>query len=156
MTPLITTPALEPESASLSLCARAPRILAPECLICAHSVFLASTSVGYAFNSAKGDIAGAAVVRRALIICNRLVVTIVQIGWTLLAIFSAQRHPGTIHVRLWRLLSRLSPHLDLTQWVALGAFIVSALAVVKALATTFRSGSVLEDTERAPLISGDH
>lgn len=83
-------------------------------------VFLASTSAGYAFNSAKGDIAGAAV-----------------IAWTLLAIFSAQRHPATIH------------------WVALGAFIVSLLAVAKAAFTAFRGRSVLEDNERAPLLSGE-
>jgi hypothetical protein len=45
--------------------------------------------------------------------------------------------------------------LTLAQWVALGAFIVSALAVAKAAITAFRGRSPLEDTERAPLISGE-
>jgi len=84
-------------------------------------VFLASTSVGYAFNGAKGDIAGALV-----------------IAWTLLGIFTAQ-------------------HVPFIHWFALGAFIVSIGAVLKAGYTLYRtpSGGLLTDPERAPLIAGD-
>lgn len=42
--------------------------------------FLTSTSVGYAFHSGRGDVAGAAV-----------------IAFELLAIFTAHRHPAVIH-----------------------------------------------------------
>jgi len=59
------------------------------------------------------------------------------IAWALLGIFSAQRHSAFIH------------------WFALGAFIVSLGAVLKAAFTLYRapSGSLLTDTERAPLLS---
>jgi len=84
-------------------------------------VFLAATGVGYAFDGAKGDLAGSVV-----------------IAWALLGIFSEQRHPAFIH------------------WFALGAFIVSLGAVLKAGYTAFRAprSGLLTDTERAPLLSG--
>ncbi|KAK9895866.1 hypothetical protein P389DRAFT_170682 [Cystobasidium minutum MCA 4210] len=83
-------------------------------------VFLASTSVGYAFESQKGDLAGAAV-----------------IAWELLAIYINQPHPRLIH------------------WFALAGFIVSLLAIVKALFYTARNPSLTgDDGERAPLIAG--
>jgi len=87
---------------------------------CVAIVFLASTSVGYAFHSNQGDIAGAAV-----------------IAFELIAIFVAQQHPRVIH------------------WFALGGFIVSLLAIVKAVFYTARNPSLTgDDGERAPLIAG--
>lgn len=92
---------------------------------------------GYAFHSSQGDIAGAAV-----------------IAFELLAIFvgksvncssrhsshfplPAQQHPKIIH------------------WFALGGFVVSLLAIVKAVFYTARNPSLVgDDGERAPLIAG--
>jgi hypothetical protein len=61
------------------------------------------------------------------------------IAWALLGIFSAQRYPEFIH------------------WFALGSFIVSVFAVLKAAYTFYAGGrgGLLTDPERAPLISGD-
>jgi len=86
-------------------------------LVCLALGFLALTSVGYAFTSTKGDVAGAAV-----------------IAWTLWGIYVQQQIP-VIH------------------WFALGAAIVSILAVLKALIFGVRSPLVASDNERAPLIS---
>jgi len=61
------------------------------------------------------------------------------IAWTLLGIFSAQHHPAFIH------------------YFALGAFIVSIIAVVKAAYSAYAgrsSGGLLTDPERAPLVGG--
>jgi len=86
--------------------------------VCIALAFLSSTSIGYAFNGAQGDVAGAAV------IC-----------FGLFGVFSEHRHPALIH------------------WFALGAAIVSAFSVIKALATQFRKdSSVIADDERAPLV----
>merc|ERR1712093_269398 len=94
--------------------------LATKVVACIALVFLASTAVGYAFHSSRGDIAGAAV-----------------IAWMLLAIFSKQHHPRIIH------------------WFALASFIVSLLAIVKAVVFTARNPSLTsDDGERAPLIAG--
>jgi len=93
--------------------------IAPKVVGILALVFLASTSVSYAFHSRKGDIAGAAV-----------------IAWELLAIYVNQPHPKLIH------------------WFALAGFIVSLLAIVKAVFYTARSPALTDDGERAPLIAG--
>jgi len=48
--------------------------------VCIALAFLASTSIGYSFNGAQGDVAGAAV-----------------IAWSLFGVFSEHRHPALIH-----------------------------------------------------------
>jgi len=83
--------------------------------------FLACTAWGYAFNSEKGDLAGAIV-----------------IAWALLGVFTAHEHPHFIH------------------WFALGAFLVSLAAVLKATYGAYKSRSgagILIDPERDPLLS---
>jgi len=57
-----------------------PAGVATRVLVIIALIFLASTGVGYAFNTAQGDIAGSA-----------------AIAWTLFGIFSAHTYPGSIH-----------------------------------------------------------
>lgn len=61
------------------------------------------------------------------------------IAWALLGVYTAQHRPHLIH------------------WFALGAFIVSAFAVIKALIFAFRTDSSIlsNDSERAPLVAGN-
>lgn len=89
---------------------------------CLALAFLASTAVGYAFHSSRGDIAGASV-----------------IAFELLAIFLNHMHGSG----------------KLLHWFALGSFIVSVLAILKAVVFTARNpGLTGDDGERAPLIAG--